>query len=112
MKECHMDQTITLKTTGRKQVVMKSKQLDNKLDTTIDEWRAEMERLRGGNDPGKTTAELARELGIPERTMLRQVRKLVEEGRCVVGTTTRLTTAGHCRRVPVYQLISNKKSKK
>ncbi len=52
----------------------------NTLDTTVDEWRAEMDRL-AGNDPGMTLRELMKELGLKKTSMQDRLRKLIETGR-------------------------------
>lgn len=84
---------------------------DNELDTTIDDWRAEMERLSTG-DPGKTVRELAREFGdIPRSTIQSRLEKLIAEGRCTRGIGKRIGVGG-VYTVSVYQLISLRKAGK
>lgn len=76
---------------------------DNTLDTTIDEWRKEMEKLDKG-DPGTTIMELAVKFNLCRATMQKRINKLIDEGRCIRGIGTRTDQGGRQQRVPVYQL--------
>ena len=86
-------------------------QNDSELDTTIDEWQAEMDYMEKG-DPGKTARELAEELGnIPKSTMQCRLEKLVKAGRCIKGTGKRIGVGG-VYLVSVYQLKKKEKASK
>ena len=104
-----MDHTIFLNPTGRKQVVMESYD-STILDTTVDEWRAEMDSFYG-DDPGKTTKELAEEFNVSVRTMQRRIATLIDFGRCKKGRALR-DFRGFPRYTSVYQLILKKKAGK
>ena len=84
---------------------------DNTLDTTVDEWRAEMEKLQYLDDPGKTISELAKEYGINKGTVARHVSNLVDKGECIKGANTRIDSSGRRQAVIVYQLKKEKKGK-
>lgn len=82
---------------------------ENELDTTIDDWRAEMNSY--GDDPGMTTKELAEKFNVSVRTMQRRVAALIDSGKCKEGRALR-NWRGIPRYTPVYQLISEKKAGK
>lgn len=82
----------------------------NELDTTIDDWRAEIEQMNS-SDPGKTAKELAEEFNIPRSTMHDRLQKLVKIGRCKKGIGKRIGVGG-VYTVSVYQLIPQKKAGK
>jgi hypothetical protein len=91
----------------RNDVVMK--QSDNTLDTTVDEWQAEMGRLQPGA-PGETVMELRKKFGdIPKSTMQSRLDRLVESGRCIRRLGTRVSVSGASYVVSVYQLKKEKK---
>lgn len=76
---------------------------DDTLDTTIDEWQAEMYKLRP-NAPGKTVEELRKEFGgIPRSTMQNRLDRLVESGRCIRRLGIRVGRKG-AYTASVYQL--------
>ena len=82
------------------------------LDTTIDEWQAEMERFVPRNVPGKTISELSRELDIPDSTMRNRIQILIQEGRCIRRYGIRKDDLGRDYQVSLYQLITIEKEKK
>ena len=84
---------------------------DNFLDTTVDDWRAEMEQL-ARDDPGETIAELAFRFNVNVRTLQRHIAKLIDEGKCIQGKAKRITRSGYYQLIPVYQLIPEKKAGK
>lgn len=80
---------------------------DTQLDTTVDEWRAALE-VETGDDLGKTSGELAEELGVSERTIQKRLKSLIKKGLCKQGTAKRTVRCGYGwtdRHVPVYQLV-------
>jgi len=81
---------------------------DNTLDTTVDEWRAEMEKLEEGA-PGITITELKRKMGWSKHMVQTRIEKLLSAGRCIRGMGKRVDSAGRLIRVPVYQLVKGKK---
>jgi DNA-binding Lrp family transcriptional regulator len=81
------------------------------LDTTIEEWRAELERM-SHNDPGSTLFELAKSLGVSESTMRRRITQLINEGKCIDGIGQRIDSLGRSYDVTVYQLRPKKKGNK
>lgn len=81
------------------------------LDTTVNEWRTEIERLERG-DPGETIGELCKTLKMGRTSLQRKVSKLIKEGRCTEGRGVRYTPSGRLYPVAVYQLISEKKRSK
>lgn len=86
---------------------------DNFLDTTIDDWRAEMEKINIG-DPGMTARELARELypsPIPVSTMRNRLDKLISKKKCTRGIGRRIGVGG-VYTVTVYQLLPKEKAGK
>jgi len=82
---------------------------DNELDTTIDEWRAEMNSF--GDDPGKTTKELAEKFNVSVRTMQRRIAALIDSGKCKEGRAVK-NYRGIPKYTPVYQLTPKKKESK
>lgn len=83
--------------------------LDNStLDTTIDEWQAEMKRI-SPDAPGKTLSELATELKISKTTMRRRIEQLINEGRCMQNTGKRFDRFNRLYDVSVYQLYPREK---
>ncbi len=86
----------------------------NELDTTVDDWRAEMEEFRKQeNAPGKTVSELAKEFGIGHRAMQYRIIKMLQEGRCyMVGKAMRRAIDGRMFPIPVYRLTKKSKGKK
>lgn len=93
---------------------------NNTLDTTIDEWQAEMARVEeaitGGSQKylknGKTLSELQIELNVSYHRIRRLVGILTEKGACEIGRAYRLDLHGIRRLVPVYQLTSEVKAGK
>lgn len=85
---------------------MSLKKENNTLDTTMDDWRAELERMVAG-DPGMTVRELCKETGIKRTAMQTSLNKLIASGRCFRGIGKRLG-AGGVYTVSVYQLIPKK----
>ena len=81
----------------------------NTLNTTVDQWRAEMERIDAGS-PGFTAAELADQLGIPKSTILGRIAKMAREGRCVAGIGLRKDSAGRNYHVQVFEIKREKES--
>lgn len=81
---------------------------NNELDTTIDDWRAEMGRLQP-NDPGLSMVEIADEIGMSLSTTCRKIRHLLKSGKCKQGFAIRTDAIGRRQRIPVYQLIPEKK---
>ena len=73
-------------------------------EITMDEWRAELERLGKLGDDGNTIAELAAGLGVGTTKMKKIVRAGVQEGRYIQGFAGRMDTIGRRQRVPVYRL--------
>lgn len=80
---------------------------DNELDTTVDEWQAEMDKLSEG-DPGMTLSELMKELGLKKTTMQERLKELVATGRCIRGIGRRIGVGG-VYPVAVYQLKKEKR---
>ncbi len=74
------------------------------LDTTIDEWRAEMELYDDKDVPGVTLSELSQELKISETTMRRRIKHMIKINRCTSANGQRIDNLGRCRKVIVYQL--------
>lgn len=83
---------------------------ENELNTTIDEWRAEMERIDFGA-PGKTLRELCSELGMKRTTMQNRLADLIQDKRCIKGVGKRIGVGG-VYPVSVYQLIPQEKESK
>lgn len=81
---------------------------DNELDTTVDEWQAEMDKLDKGDD-GKTITELTEELGVHKTTMRDLILKLLLAGKCKQGKGIRLDSMGRRQHMAVYQLKKEKK---
>ncbi len=80
------------------------------LDTTVDEWRAEMEKSETG-EPGLTVRELMEKLGLKRTTMQERLGKLIKAGRCTRGRGKRIGVGGTYP-VAVYQLIPETKAGK
>ena len=81
------------------------------LNTTVDEWRAEITKLEPRNSPGKTIVELSKELELSPTTLYRHIRKLIQSGRCVTKGGQRTDNRGRRYNVTVYQLIPQKEKK-
>ena len=77
----------------------------NFLDTTVEEWKAELEDHITRNDPGLTIAEIAAILGSSRQTAYRRVSELIKKGRCREGTGMRVNKSGRRQRVAVYLLL-------
>lgn len=84
---------------------------DNTLDTTVEEWQAEMERITP-NDSGRTLSELSVELKVSATTMQRRITQLINEGKCIRGTGRRFDCHNRPYDVTVYQLIPQEKATK
>lgn len=84
---------------------MKEETNDNTLDTPVDEWRTEMERLTRG-EPGSTISELVRDLKRSRYFIRKWLDELYDKRLCVRGVGLRTDSRGHQIRVPVHQLIS------
>ena len=78
------------------------------LDTTIDEWQAEMELYDNKDVPGKTLSELSQELGVNERTMRRRVLHMIKINRCTSARGQRIDNLGRRYKATVYQLTPKK----
>lgn len=85
---------------------------DNTLDTTIDEWQAELQRFKPECSLGKTLWELSEELGLSPTTMRLRLLDLIKTGRCTYGQGQRTDKRGRRYNVAVYQLIPQKKTEK
>jgi DNA-binding GntR family transcriptional regulator len=85
-----------------------TEQILNELDTTIEEWREELQKHK--NIPGYTISELAAEIGVCRETMRKRLNKLTKEGKCIRATGIRHDELGGIYSVPVYTLV--KKGKK
>lgn len=83
---------------------------DNELDTTIDQWRAEMEKCTP-NDPGLTIQELCEKLGTKKTATQGLVGRLVKDGKCKKGYSRRENN-GFVYYASVYQILTPKKEKK
>ena len=55
-------------------------------------------------DPGMTSGELAKEYSISVNIILRRLRKLIEDGKVVVGVGLRENSIGVLKPVPVYSI--------
>lgn len=82
------------------------------LDTTVDEWQAEMERLVPKNVPGETLLELCKKLKVRRTTMQNRLRTLIDNGRCIWREGIRIDKKGRSYTVVVYQLTPQKKASK
>lgn len=80
------------------------------LDTTVDEWQAEMERYDKKNIAGKTLMELSQKLHISRTTMGFRLQTLIDEGRCTRDMGVRIDKSGRRFEVAVYQLTSQEKA--
>lgn len=74
------------------------------LDTTIDEWRAEIELYDEKDVPGVTLSELSQELKVSETTMRRRIKHMIKINRCIPAHGQRIDNSGRCYRVMVYRL--------
>lgn len=91
---------------------------DNELDTTVDEWRAEMEKFTPAATlsslpyltKGKTSGELAKEFKVSNDTIVRRLSEMIKNGRCEKGRAHRATINGQEKNVPVYQLVPKSKA--
>lgn len=81
------------------------------LDTTIDEWRAELQKFNPGDVPGWTLQELCKELKVRRTTMQNRLQDLIDYGRCTWFEGTRTDKKGRSYTVTVYQLIREKEKK-
>lgn len=99
----------THKLLERKQIPQVNKSAPNEesstLDTTVDDWRTEIEKLETEGDPGFTVEELAQELDCATTTARRRAHALVKRGICVQGRGIRRAKDGRIKRLPVFQLI-------
>lgn len=76
---------------------------------TVDEWRAELERIGElGGDKGNTSAELAERLGVSLRRMRQILANGVAEGRYIRGRGIRTSIDGCQKKVAVYQIKEKK----
>ena len=85
---------------------------DNTLDTTVEEWHAELQRIAPKDVPGRTLSELCEELKTPLTTMQRRITELLNEGSCRSLVGQRKDRKGRLYDVTVYQLIKNAPQKK
>ena len=81
------------------------------LDTTVDEWQAEMQQLMPKNVPGRTIMELCKELKIRRTTMQNRLQNLIDFGKCTYAEGTRIDKKGRSYCVTVYQLRPKKEKK-
>ena len=81
------------------------------LDTTVDEWQAELQKFTPKNVPGRTIQELCKELKVRRTTMQNRIQDLIECGRCTWREGTRTDKKGRTYSVTVYQLILKKEKK-
>jgi predicted transcriptional regulator len=82
---------------------------ENFLDTTTEDWRAEIEKLTAQkikNDSGKTTLELAKEWKTARRSAEHWIRDAAEIGLCKEGKRTITRAHGRSLDVPVYDFKS------
>ncbi|KKM24786.1 hypothetical protein LCGC14_1601600 [marine sediment metagenome] len=82
------------------------------LDTTVEEWREEVHKLRQSSDMnGLTIAELMQSLNLTRWGANELVRRLTVINRCKRGFSTRKNIHGWQYRVAVYQLIPKEEKK-
>ena len=83
------------------------------LDTTIDEWRAEVHRLEKSSDiNGLTITELMKSLDLTRWGANELVRQLTANMRCESGSSTRKDRTGRSYHVTVYQLTNSPNKRK
>lgn len=59
---------------------------------------------KGGSSEGRTVMELAEASGVHVTKVRMCLKKLIEDGKCVVGFQFRASIAGYMRQVPVYTM--------
>jgi len=82
------------------------------LDTTVDQWREAIAKLETQSDPGLTMWEISDRIGYGITATKQKIRKLIALGKCRQGYAIKKNSAGQFRRVPVYQLLPEVKSRK
>ena len=82
---------------------MKEESNNNTLDTTVDEWQAEVSNLYK-DDPGSTLTELEEIFNRTRYATRKIIVGLVASGRCIQGIATRIDASGRKISVSVYQL--------
>ncbi len=81
------------------------------LNTTVDEWRIEMERHDLIAVSGNTIREIAACTKMGLTATRERIRKLCKSDRCIVRNGSRVATDGHHYPVSVYQLTLKKEKK-